>query len=97
MFYVYVLQSVRNGKLYTGYTTNLRRRVAEHGRGDVHTTARMGNVKLIFYEAYISKTDAHRREIYIKTTKGKRAIKIMLSDTLGPSVPCTNAKHSTRP
>lgn len=86
MFYVYVLQSINSGKLYTGYTSNLKRRFSEHRRGEVHTTARMGEIKLIFYEAYINKDDARRREIYLKSTKGKRAIKIMLTNTIGPIV-----------
>jgi len=39
---------------------------------------------MIFYEAYISKKDAQRREQYLKTTKGRTTIKTMLSDTLKP-------------
>ena len=42
MFYVYILRSLRDEKLYTGYTGNLKRRIQEHFRGDVHTTHRMG-------------------------------------------------------
>ena len=30
MYYVYLLQSRKDGKLYTGYTDNLKRRLAEH-------------------------------------------------------------------
>lgn len=96
MYYVYILQSQRNEKLYTGYSSNLKRRIAQHQRGEVHTTARMGEVKLIFYEAYINKEDARRREVYLKSTKGKRAIKLMLANTIGP-VPCTRAKLGTWP
>jgi len=40
----------------------------------------MGELKLIFYEAYLVKSDAQRREMYLKTTKGKRALKLMLAD-----------------
>ena len=83
MFYVYIIQSVNSGKLYTGYTSNLKRRFAEHKSSEVHTTARMGELKLIFYEAYVNKADARRREVYLKTTKGKRAIKLMLTNTIG--------------
>jgi predicted GIY-YIG superfamily endonuclease len=31
--YVYVLRSVKDGNLYTGYTTELRRRVSDHAAG----------------------------------------------------------------
>ena len=37
-------------------------------------------MKLIFYEAYLSENDARRRELYLKTTKGKRTLKLMLED-----------------
>ncbi len=40
----------------------------------------MGNIELIFYEAYLVKTDVQRREKYFKTTKGKRTLKLMLTD-----------------
>jgi len=37
-------------------------------------------VELIFFEAYMTKSDALRRERYFKTAKGKAALKIMLKD-----------------
>jgi len=36
--------------------------------------------RLIFYEAFILERDAKRREKYFKTTKGKRALRLMLKD-----------------
>ena len=84
MYYVYLLRSNADSKNYCGFTTNLKRRIAEHFRGEVHTTYRFDKLKLIYYEAYISKKDAEERERYLKTTKGKRAVKLMLKDTLSP-------------
>ena len=86
MFYVYLLKSKLSGKIYTGYTTDLKRRVREHFSQNVHTTHRMGDVELIFYEAFKVKKDAVEREGYLKTTKGKRAVKLMLKHTLAPIV-----------
>ena len=34
-YYVYVLRSLRDGQFYTGYSDDLRRRVAEHEKGSV--------------------------------------------------------------
>ncbi len=34
MFYVYILRSLKDGKLYTGFTSDLRRRVKEHFSGE---------------------------------------------------------------
>ena len=52
MFYVYLLQD-DDSKIYVGYSSDLKRRIAEHKQGKVYTTARMKNPKLIYYEAYI--------------------------------------------
>ncbi len=86
MYYVYLLKSKRDSKIYTGYTTDLRRRIKEHNAKRVHTTLRMGELDLIYYEAFINKFDAQEREGYLKTTKGKRTVRLMLKNTLAPIV-----------
>jgi len=40
-------------------------------------------VELIFFEAFKNMKDAKRREVYLKTTAGKRAIKLMLREYFG--------------
>jgi len=84
-YYVYVLRCKKLGKFYVGFTKNLKRRLKQHKKGDVHSTKRLGNCKLIFYEAYKNKKDAQRRERYLKTTKGKRVLKRMLKEFLNQS------------
>ncbi|MDP1721788.1 MAG: GIY-YIG nuclease family protein [Candidatus Gottesmanbacteria bacterium] len=86
MYYVYLLRSTRDDRIYTGYTHDLKKRVSEYFQGNVHTTLRMGDIKLIYYEAFISEIDAREREGYLKTTKGKRTVKLMLKDTLAAIV-----------
>jgi len=75
MYYVYVLQSLKDKKLYIGYTANLRRRLKDHRHGISESTKKRLPFRLIFYEAFILERDAKRREKYFKTTKGKRAMK----------------------
>ena len=82
MYYVYVLLSLKDKKLYIGYTTDLRKRFSEHKQGKVKSTRSRRPLKLIFYEAYKSNEDAKRREQYFKTSKGKSTLYIMLRDTL---------------
>lgn len=82
MFYVYILQSQADGYLYVGYSTNLKRRLREHLNHKVHSTAKLTQLELIHYEAYKSSLDAHRRELYLKTTQGKRMLKIMLRESM---------------
>ncbi|HEY4489717.1 MAG TPA: GIY-YIG nuclease family protein [Candidatus Paceibacterota bacterium] len=83
MFYVYVLKSKKKtDQLYVGYSANLKSRVAEHNTGKSSSTKPYLPWELIFYEAYKSMKDAKRREMYLKTTKGRKAIKLMLQDSL---------------
>ena len=79
---VYVLYSLKDGKLYIGYTTNLERRFTEHQAGNSKSTAPRRPFRLLFCEYYLSKEDAIRREKYFKTTAGKKTIKLMLKESL---------------
>lgn len=81
-YYVYVLRSVKDKKLYIGFTDNLRRRFSEHNQGKQKSTKPGGPLELIFYEAYLNKGDALRREKYFKTNPGKRTLKLMLRNFL---------------
>ena len=82
MYYVYVLKSQLDGKLYVGYTTNLRKRLQKHQYGEVLSTSPRRPFELIFYEGYKNMEDAKRREGYLKTSKGKSSLRMMLRDSL---------------
>ena len=83
MHCVYVLLSLADGKFYIGFTGDLKRRLAEHQAGkNVSTKCRLP-LKLVYYEAHLSKADAMRRERYFKTTKGKSTLQQMLRSSLG--------------
>jgi putative endonuclease len=65
--FVYVLECA-DGTFYTGYTTDVERRVAEHdaGEGAKYTRGRTP-VELIYKERFDSRSAAMRREHEIKT------------------------------
>ena len=75
MFYVYVLQSDKDGQFYTGYTSKLKDRINEHNLGISKSTSYRKPLTLVYYEASLNRKDAMRRENYLKTTWGKRYIK----------------------
>ncbi|MFQ6049888.1 MAG: GIY-YIG nuclease family protein [Candidatus Paceibacterales bacterium] len=81
MYYVYFLL-LKNKQIYTGTAKNLKRRIYEHKNGKVRSTKNKRPIKLIHYEAYLLKSDALRREKFLKTTEGKRLIKQQLRDLL---------------
>jgi len=78
MYYVYVLQSISDKKLYTGYTKDLKLRFKLHSQGKVVSTRNRLPIKIIYYEACIDRIDAMRREIYLKSSFGKKFLKSRL-------------------
>jgi putative endonuclease len=82
MFYVYVLISLRDRKLYVGFTGNLEKRIKEHNAGKSSSTKDRLPVELIYYEVYITKHEAERREKFLKGGNGRDQLKIQLSETL---------------
>ena len=66
MFFVYILQSKKDKKLYIGYTGDLKRRFKEHNLGLVNSTRPRKPFHLIYYEAYTSKQNALKREHNLK-------------------------------
>lgn len=79
---VYVLFSEKDHLLYTGFTTNLLQRLSDHNNGKSASTSPRRPLLLIFCEHYLFERDARKREMYLKTTAGKKAIKLMLRRTL---------------
>lgn len=70
-YYVYVLLSEKDNQFYTGYTSDLKRRLSEHQSGKVHSTKYRLPLKLIYFEGCLHQQDATRREKYLKSGNGK--------------------------
>ena len=82
--YVYILFNKRNGTLYVGVTSFLKRRVYEH-KTKFHPdsfSAKYSVDKLGYYEEYQMVIDAIAREKQIKG--GSRADKIALIESMNP-------------
>ena len=75
MYYVYILKSNKNNKLYKGSTENLKERIREHNSGKVFSTKSGKPWNLIYYEAFLSKNEARREELFLKTGKGRERIR----------------------
>jgi putative endonuclease len=80
MFYVYVLYSEQDQKLYVGYTENLKRRMVQHHEGQVPATKGRRPIKLIYFEGCLNQSDALKREKYLKTHYGRMFLKKRLSN-----------------
>lgn len=76
MYYVYLLQSMKNGKHYLGYTSDLKQRVDEHNSGKSRYTRNHLPWKLVYYEAYETESLARVREQKFKQ-HGKRYMELL--------------------
>ena len=65
MYYVYVLK-MSNDQIYIGFTKALEKRIREHKTGAVFTTSKYLPIKPIYFECYLSDTDARQREKMLK-------------------------------
>jgi putative endonuclease len=77
MFYIYILHC-SDGKLYTGYSHDLRKRIEEHRKGRVFSTKSRLPFTLIHYEMFVEESDAKKREMYLKDGNGKKEIAVLL-------------------
>ncbi|ELK51371.1 Endo/excinuclease amino terminal domain protein [Haloferax sp. BAB-2207] len=79
MHFVYVIEC-NDGSLYTGYTTDVERRVAEHdaGEGAKYTCGRTP-VELVHVEEFDSKSAAMSREYEIKQLRRREKQRLVES------------------
>ena len=82
MYYVYILKSLKDGKLYIGKTRDLKNRFAQHKDGKVFATKSRLPLKLIFYEAFYNNKDAGRDELFYKSGYGREILKDKLEFSL---------------
>ena len=75
MYYTYILKSDKNGRMYTGSTNDLRKRLKQHNDGKSTFTKRDKPYKLIYYEACMNENDARSRELQLKSGLSKRYLK----------------------
>ena len=74
-YYTYILKSRKDGKLYTGSTKDLRKRLNQHNKGLSTYTKGRGPFSVIYYEACLSEDKAGSRELFLKSGMGKRYLK----------------------
>ncbi|MCK9578944.1 MAG: GIY-YIG nuclease family protein [Methanoregula sp.] len=79
---MYILLSLKDKKFYVGYTADLKRRFYEHSDGKVGSTKNRRPLKLICYEAYLHKQEAERRELFLKSSDGRKDLRKRLINTL---------------
>ncbi|OHA62876.1 MAG: hypothetical protein A3E07_00715 [Candidatus Wildermuthbacteria bacterium RIFCSPHIGHO2_12_FULL_45_9] len=82
-WYVYILFSEKDQKLYIGYSESLKLRLRDHFKGEVAATKNRRPLLLIHYEAFTNKKDAKAREVFLKSGFGRSQIKQALQNRFG--------------
>ncbi len=69
-YYVYILESEKDGRLYTGSTGNLKDRIKRHNEGRERSTKNRTPLKLVYFEEFDSRAEAVKSERYLKSLEG---------------------------
>jgi len=82
-YYIYILTNKNNTVLYTGITSNLKKRIYEHKNKLISGFTKKYNInKLVYYEIFEDPINAIAREKQIKA--GSRDKKIKLIESMNP-------------
>ncbi len=72
-YYTYFAKSLKNGKIYVGFTSiKPDVRVSQHNSGSNRYTSGIKPLRLIYYEEYLYREDAKKREKFYKSGFGKQ-------------------------
>ena len=78
MFYVYILQSLKDLSYYVGQCDDLDRRMSKHFDEMSKYTSSKRPLRLRYFEKYSTRTEALRRENEIKKYKSRKYIESLI-------------------
>ena len=79
MFYTYVLQSLKDTRLYIGHTQDLEKRLQEHNSGKVSSTRRRTPFVLLYTKEFQTQNEARWQEHQWKTGWGHKQLEKLLN------------------
>jgi len=72
MYYLYILQSLKDNGFYIGISSNVARRLKDHNYGKTKSTSTRIPFILIHTETFGNRSEARQREVELKTNYSKR-------------------------
>ena len=94
-YYVYILQSLRDSSYYTGFSTDVVRRLEEHNQGKSRYTKGKTPWKVVYTEEYESKMEALRREKFLKAQRNREFYARLITGKVW-FPPCHGPEYSGR-
>ena len=79
MYYVYVIQSLGHDTRYIGNTEDIYKRLREHNLGKCRYTKGRRPWKLIYQESYSTRSEAMKREKFLKSGQGRKYLDKILN------------------
>lgn len=79
MFTMYILQSINDSRYYIGSTDDLGNRLMRHSKGYSKYTKNKGLFKMVYKEEFGTRSDAKKREYYLKSLKSSKAIEKLIN------------------
>jgi putative endonuclease len=80
VYWVYILQNLKDESFYIGYNRNIHARVKEHNEGFTRYTKHKRPWKLVYQEEFSTKNEAIIRELFLKNQKNREFYKKLIND-----------------
>ena len=80
MYFLYILQSIKNNRYYIGSTNNLERRLIEHNCGKTRSLKYLRPLEIVFQKEFEKETDARLMERKLKKFKSRTIIESIIKD-----------------
>lgn len=78
-FYIYILYSASADKYYIGQTENLEDRLFRHTNSGSKSTKFTNDWKMVYKEAFSTRSEAVKRETEIKSKKSRKYIEFLIN------------------
>lgn len=81
-YYLYILQSQKSKKYYIGQTSNIDDRIKRHNNGRNISTKNGIPWKLVYYEIYSTRSEAIKKELFLKSPQGWLTLKTIKEELI---------------
>jgi len=78
MYYLYILLNEAGTRTYTGVSNDVPKRLREHNEGQVKSSRPHRPYRVIHTDAFLTLSDARKKERFYKSTTGRRRLKDIL-------------------
>jgi putative endonuclease len=78
-YYVYVIRSEGYNSNYVGSTNDVEKRLSEHNAGKCRYTSGRRPWVLVYKESYPTRSEAMKREKFLKSGQGRKFLKEQLT------------------